>query len=112
MANKRPEIKMKARKTFMHNDGTLLREDAEYSLHSEREALEHVQKQLGERLSPDAPKGEDAAEQEAAAQPTVAEDEPWKLQIDPEAYLEKWPEGPNASQARAEIARRKSEAKN
>jgi hypothetical protein len=104
MAN-RPEIKMKALKTFLSNDGGRLTKDAEYTLHSEREALEHVQKGLGERLSAPAPSDSEDSASEGSAQ-TVPEDEPWKLQISPEAYLEKWPDGPNAAQARAEIARK------
>lgn len=104
----RPEIKMKALKDFMSNGGGLLRKDAEYVLHSEQEALQHVQKGLGERLSPEAPKEETADEQTAATQ-TEPEDAPWTMQLEPDAYLAKYgPDGKHSAQAQAELNRRKA----
>src|SRR5688572_6309274 len=94
----RPGIKMRALKVHMANDGRRLPVSAEYTLYSEREALEHVQKRLGERLSPEHVEVAEGAAESAAV------DETWKLQIGPEAYLEKWPDGPNAAQARAALA--------
>lgn len=94
----KPEIKMKALKVFLHNDGRRLPVDSEYVLHSEKEALEHVTRGLGERVSPEASSDDPAV----AAKPDL--DKPWTLQISPEEYLKKWPDGPNSDHARAVLA--------
>ena len=101
-----PEIQMIALKDHLANDGRRLKGDpagkdgSHYSLHSEREAAEHVRIGLGLRLSKEPPK-----EGEASA-PAAEADGDWDLQVSPEAYLERWPDNPKAEQARAAIAKK------
>lgn len=104
------KIKMKAltyQSIPMGNDKQFAPKDAEFYVFSEQEALARVERQLAERLSPEAASEDTAGKAESTA---PAEDEPWKLQISPEAYLEKWPEGPNADQAKAALKKAKAEA--
>lgn len=98
---KQPEIKMEALKIHLGPTGGQLREGAPYTLPSEVQAAEHVRLGLGKRVSPEAP-----TEQEEAAKAADDDaDKPWTMQVTPETYLERWPEGQHAEQARRIIAK-------
>jgi hypothetical protein len=105
-----PQIHMIALKDHLSNDGRRLRGDptgedgAPYILHSEMEAAQHVQLGLGKRVSPAAKEGAEEAEEPAL-------DAPWTLGVPPEQYLAKWPQGPNAAQARAILEKKAAEQK-
>ena len=97
-----PQIHMLALVDHLADDGRRLKGDpsggddgSPYILHSEVEAAKHVALGLGKRVSPPAKEG---AETEAD-EPAV--DAPWTLGVPPDQYLAKWPQGPNAAQARA-----------
>ena len=102
------QIHMIALKDHLSNDGRRLRGDptgedgAPYILHSEMEAAQHVQLGLGKRVSPAAKEGGE----DEGAEPSV--DAPWTLGVPPEQYLQKWPQGPNAEQARAILAKKEA----
>lgn len=90
-------------------DGRRLEVDAEFDVYNEQDALVLVEKGLARRLSAPA---KDEAEEEEGAKKKAQEDAPWTLQLSPEDYLERFPDGSHAAQAKAEMARRgKSGAK-
>lgn len=101
-----PQIHMLALKDHLADDGRRLKGDstggddgAPYILHSEMEAAKHVQLGLGKRVSPPAKEGSGEAEEPAV-------DAPWTLGVPPDQYLQKWPQGPNAEQAKAILAKK------
>ena len=101
-------IEMKALKyqsVPLGNERSFVDKDGKFFVTSEEEAAARTARGLAERLSP-----EPEAEEASLEKDKVKEDEPWTMQVSPEAYLAKWPEGPNADQARAEIARAKAAA--
>jgi len=101
-----PKIAMKALKPHMGKGGGIVAIDAGYELTSEHEALEHVMKGIGERLSPPAP-----AEGESPTEDTKASSDTWTLQMEPDAYLKKYGEKAQyGDAAHAEIARRAAAA--
>lgn len=102
---KEPEIKMEALKIHLGPTGGQVRKGASYTLHSEAQAGEHVRLGIGERLSPAAP----AEQEEAAKAKDEDADKPWTMQVSPETYLERWPEGQHAEQARRIIAAKAAE---
>jgi len=101
-------IKMKALKPHMGPGGGVLAVDSEYELTSEHEALDHVAKGIGERLSPPPPpEGEEPADDGKAPA-----DGPWLLNMEPDAYLKKHGEDKKYSAAaHAELARREAAGK-
>ncbi len=99
-------IKMKALTRQEGPDGRRLDVDAEFEVYSEQDALVLVEKGLAERLSPE-PEPTAAASEESPEAESEPDDRPWLMQMEPEAYLEKYgPDAKNSAQARAEIARR------
>lgn len=97
-----PQIHMLALIDHLAPDGRRLKGDpsggddgAPYILHSEVEAAKHVALGLGKRVSPPAKEGAEGEPEEPAV------DAPWTLGVPPDQYLAKWPQGPNAAQARA-----------
>lgn len=101
----RQPIRMRARSRHLAPNGARIDPQGEYDVYSEVEARNLEDKHLAERISP--PVAE-VAEGETASEPPAA-DQPWKLQISPGDYLAKWPEGPNAPQAKATLARKSLE---
>lgn len=99
MANQ-PEIEMEALKTHLGATGGQVRKGARYVLNSEASAAEHVRLGIGERISPEAP-----SEQESGEGGGDDLSSPWMMQMDPEAYLKKYPEGQHAAHAKAVLAR-------
>lgn len=85
-------------------DGRRLEVGAPFVVYDEKDALFLVENSLARRVSPPA-KGEE--EEDVAKNRGAKKDAPWTLQIPPEEYLGKFPQGAHAEQAKAEIERRK-----
>lgn len=103
------KIKMRAltyQSVPLGNDKSFVPKDGEFYVFSEQEALARVERQLAERLSPEA-KEVDAEGNDGKEGKDL--DGPWTLQRSPESYLETWPEGPHADHARAILAKREAE---
>lgn len=83
------------------NDKQYVDTDGKFFVFSEQEALARVERRLAERVSPEAPSEEEAAEVSAAQDL----DKPWTMQVSPEAYIERWPDGPHVEHAKAVIER-------
>lgn len=86
-------------KQYVDTDGT-------FFVYSEQEALARVERKLAERISPEAPT---EAETTAANQEQENAEGDWKLQLTPEEYIERYPDGPNTKLAKSVIAKRKAE---
>lgn len=101
-------IKMKALTRQEGPDSRRLDKDAEFEVFSEQDALVLVEKRLAERISPAAPTEEEAATAQAEEDEANGE---WKLQLTPEEYIAKYPDGPNTKLAKAVLAKRKADGK-
>jgi len=102
------KIKMKAtqyQSVPQGNDKQYVDKEGEFFVFSEQEALARVKRRLAERISPEAPTEAEAA---AAVEEEEADGD-WKMQLTPEAYLIKYPEGQHAKHAKAVIAKRKAD---
>lgn len=83
------------------NDRQYVAKNGKFFVFSEQEALARVERGIAERLSAEAPSDEETAKQSE----TEDLSKPWTMQLDPETYLKKYPEGQHAEHARAVIAR-------
>lgn len=105
------KIKMKAlqyQSVPQGNEKQYVDTEGEFYVFSEQEALARVERRLAERISPEASEEESAA---ADSGETETDDlsKPWGMQVSPETYLAKWPDGQHAEHAKAVIERQKTE---
>lgn len=84
------------------NDKQYVDTDGKFFVFSEQEALARVERRLAERVSPEAPTGEEQ-EKEAEADELS---KPWPLTLTPEQYLDKYGEdAKHSAHAKAVIER-------
>ncbi len=93
------------------NDKQYVDAEGTFFVFNEQEALARVERRLAERISPEVP-----TDAQGNAAPATAEQEEdangeWKLQLTPEEYIAKYPDGPNTKLAKSVLAKRKAEGK-
>lgn len=113
MAEQDTTVSMIALKTFDHDDGRRLPPEAEFLARDEAQATAYEAKQLAKRGGSAKPGlVAPAATAPTAPEPSLKElEKSWTLAQDPETYLERFPDGPNAEAAQRIVDAREAAAK-
>lgn len=84
------------------NDRNYVDKDGKFFVTSEQEALARVERLLAERVSGGEGEGQENGEESIeSTKPEDLASKPWTMQVSPEKYLERWPEGEHAAHAKA-----------
>lgn len=98
------KIKMKAlqyQSIPQGNERQYVDAEGEFYVFSEQEALARVERRLAERVSGESKEGAEGDAENAQTEEQDLASKPWTMQVSPEKYLERWPEGEHAAHAKA-----------